>query len=116
MFFRNRSRDELYEARIADLKEAHEARVRELMRLTDALAEQVEYLRAQIGRPFIAAKHPGLNPSEQLEVPLGVSDFPLHVSEEEEDALALHEAGSLDAWELEALKAQFPGIAHIARD
>jgi hypothetical protein len=116
MFFRSRSRDELYEARIADLKESHEARVRELMRLADALAEQVEYLRAQLGRPFIAAKHPGLNPSGQLEVPADVSDFPLHVSEEEEDALALHEAGDLDAWELEALKAQFPGIAHIARD
>lgn len=117
MLFKRRSRDELFEARIADLKEAHEARVRELMRLVDALAEQVEYLRAQIGRPFIPAKHPGLNPTDQ---PVAVHDMespiPLHVSEEEEDLAALHAEGHLDDWELEALKAQFPGLSTIARD
>jgi hypothetical protein len=115
MFFNRRSRDELHEARIADLKEAHEARVRELMRLVDALAEQVEYLRAQLGRPF-AAKHPGLNPTNQPLVVHEMADVPLHVSEEEEDARALHETGPLDYWELEALKAQFPGITSLSRD
>lgn len=118
MFFNRRSRDELHEARVADLKEAHEARVRELMRLVDALAEQVEYLRAQIGRPFIAAKHPGLNPAQQPPVVHdtdGASTTPLHVSEEEEDLLALHEMGHVDDWELEALKGQL-GLTHVSRD
>ncbi len=115
MFFNRRSRDELQEARIADLKEAHEARVRELMRLVDALAEQVEYLRAQLGKPFIAAQHRGLNPTQQPEVPLETSGFPLHVSEEEEDAVALHELGHMDSWEFEALKSQFPGL-QLSRD
>jgi len=118
MFFRRRSRDELHEARIADLKEAHENRVRELMRLVDALAEQVEYLRAQLGKPFISASHPGLNPAQQ---PLvihdldGASATPLHVSEEEEDLLALHETGHIDDWELEALKGHL-GLTHVSRD
>lgn len=117
MFFNRRSRDELHEARIADLKEAHEARVRELMRLVDALAEQVEYLRAQLGRPFIAQNHPGLNPAQQ---PLVVHDMDgaapkLHVSEEEEDLLALHEMGHVDDWELEALKGQL-GLTNVSRD
>jgi len=112
MFFNRRSRDELHEARIADLKEAHEARVRDLMRLADMLAEQVEYLRAQLGRPFVSPSHPGLNPAEQ---PLAVhepmdSGRPslLHVPEEEEDLRALHEIGHLDDLQLaKALSEQF---------
>lgn len=117
MFFNRRSRDELFEARIADLKEAHEARVREMMRLVDALAEQVEYLRAQLGRPFIAQNHPGLNPAQQPLVVHDMDDNPakLHVSEEEEDLLALHELGHVDDWELEALKGQL-GLNSISRD
>lgn len=117
MFF-TRRQAELYEARIADMKEANEARVRDLMRLVDALAEQIEYLRAQLGRPFIAQTPPGLNPTKQLEVvPMadGASSGPLHVSEEEEDLLALHEMGHLDDWELSALKGQLPGL-NLSRD
>lgn len=112
MLFPWRSRVALQEARIADLKEAHESRVRELMRLVDALAEQVEYLRAQLGRPFIAAKHPGVNPTQQ---PLVGSDLPLHVSEEEEDLLALHEMGHVDNYELAALRESL-GLGHLSRD
>jgi hypothetical protein len=118
MLFSRRSRDELHEARVADLKESHENRVRELMRLVDALAEQVEYLRAQLGRPFIAAGHPGLNPASQPQVVLdssGASTTPLHVSEEEEDLLALHEMGHVDDWELEALRGQL-GLNNVSRD
>ena len=100
MLFRRRSRDELHEARVADLKEAYEARHREMMRLVDMLAEQVEYLRAQLGRPFIAAQHPGTNPAQQLPVSGFDLDVPKHVGEEEEDLRALHEAGFLDELEL----------------
>lgn len=112
MFFNRRSRDELFEARIADLKEAHENRVRELMRLVDALAEQVEYLRAQLGRPFIAQQHPGLNPAQQPPVVRHSDDVPplLHVPEEEEDLRALHEMGYLDDAQLaKALSEQLGG-------
>jgi hypothetical protein len=117
MFFKRRSRDEMHEAHVVDLKEAHEARVREMMRLVDALAEQVEYLRAQLGRPFIAAGHPGLNPTNQ---PVAVhaldgDSAPLHVSEEEEDLLALHELGHVDDWELETLRGQL-GLHTVSRD
>ena len=115
MFFNRKSRDELFEARIEDLKEAHEARVTELMRLVDALAEQVEYLRAQIGRPFIQAQHRGINPADQIMVEPEDLDVPKHVSEEEEDLLALHELGHVDDWELEALKQQLPGLS-LSRD
>lgn len=115
MFFNRKSRDELFEARIEDLKEAHEARVKELMRLVDALAEQVEYLRAQIGRPFIQAQHRGVNPAELLEVGPDELDVPKHVSEEEEDLRALREMGHLDEWEFEALKGQLPTL-NLSRD
>ena len=118
MFFNRRSRDEMHEARIADLKEAHEREVKQLMRLVDALAEQIEYLRAQLGRPFIGAAHPGLNPTQQ---PLAVHDMDgsstsLHVSEEEEDLMALHEMGHVDDWELAALRNALPGLSSVSRE
>ncbi len=86
------------------------------MRLVDALAEQVEYLRAQLGRPFIPSKHPGLNPTDQPLAVHSMDDEPsrLHVSEEEEDLLALHELGHVDDWELEALRGQL-GLSNVTR-
>lgn len=91
-----RRSDALWEARIADLKEAHERERRDLLRTVDALAEQIEYLRVLLGRPNLKA--PGLNPAEQLEAD---PDFPGHVSEEEEDLRALQEAGLLTERDLE---------------
>lgn len=108
MLFRRRRDDHdalilaitLSDARIADLKEAHEREVKQLMRLVDMLAEQVEYLRAQMGRPNFARMQ-GVNPSEQ---PPRLDDMPsslAHVSEDEEELRALHEAGHFSDTELE---------------
>ena len=95
-------RNRLWEARVADLKDAHEREVKQLMRLVDALAEQIEYLRAQMGRPNMA-RELGLNPSKQPVVMEGSMPY---LSEEEEDLLALKEYGHLDERALEEALAQ----------
>ena len=81
----------IYEARIEDLKAAHEARVTELRRVIDVLAEQVEYLRMQIGRPSFS-RTTALNPSDQPSVVEGFDPF---MSEEEEELRARHQAGRI---------------------
>lgn len=93
----------LYEARITDLKEAHEARIQELMRTIDVLAEQVEYLRATGGIPQpLRTRGAGIN-TAQLETPdlprFGPSQY---MTEEEEDVRALHSNGLLDEQSLRA--------------
>lgn len=88
-----RSKSELQEARIADLKEAHDARVKELMRLVVTLTEQIEYLREQLHPrpPHPAAGWAGDVPAER--------PTPHSLSEEEEQILALREYGHLDGAE-----------------
>lgn len=96
------------EARIADLKEAHEANRKDLMKLVDAMAEQVEYLRLQMGRPNTQRMVP-LNPAQQPPHIGGSA----HLSEEEEDLQALFDGGHIDMAELQALKEQLdlPNLA-----
>lgn len=87
----------LADARIADLKEAHEREVKQLMRLVDALAEQVEYLRGQLGRPNLS-KVPSLNPTEQPEFLATSNAF---LSEEEEELRHLRKEGLISDLDLE---------------
>lgn len=102
--------EDAYEARVADLKEAYAEERRALNKVIDALAEQVEYLRATFGRPHLAGRPstPGL--SWQGAVESEVEGHKLFMSEEEEDLLALHESGLLAKHELEAslAKLQLP--------
>jgi hypothetical protein len=69
------------DAHIADLKDAHELRCKELMRTIDTLAEQIEWLRLQQLRPNPASM-PSFNPTELPDI---VPGLPSHLSEEEED-------------------------------
>jgi hypothetical protein len=49
----------IYEARIADLKEAHDARVGELNKAINILVEQIDYLRMTGGVPPMPARVAG---------------------------------------------------------
>lgn len=81
---------DLYEARIADLKEAHETQRREMLRTIEALAEQIDYLRAVFGRAQPMSGSLTREAAVPFELPVE-DDMPLHMSEEEEDLLALNE-------------------------
>lgn len=89
----------VYEERVLDLKAAHEQEVKQLMRLVDALAEQIEYLRAQAGRPHMGRVTPS---GERVESPM--ENWTPWVSEEEEDIEALREFGHLSEQEVENLR------------
>lgn len=93
-------RDRAYEARIADLKEAHEATVRALKLTIDALAEQVEYLRAVGGRSQPVRLGVNVDPMTPPEAPALYTG--VRMSEEEEDLRAMHENNILDAETLQA--------------
>lgn len=98
------SRTALWEARVADLKEAHQREVKALRLTIDALAEQVEYLRAQQdSKPFISRTVVGHNPSE-LEL-VGPGDLS-YMTEEEEDIRALRESGQITELAMEQALAQ----------
>jgi len=89
----------VYEARITDLKEAHLSEVKHLKLTIDALAEQIEYLRMQLGRPSAG---PMLNPSNQ---PLSLVESDPWVGEDEETILSAHASGVIDDAEMaQALK------------
>jgi hypothetical protein len=92
-------RTKTMEARIADLKEANEANRRDLLKLVDMLAEQIEWLRMSQGRPNVARMVP-INPTAQ---PVFESGQPF-LSEEEEDILALHENGHISDVQLRDLQ------------
>lgn len=107
----SRSAAALHEARIADLKEAHAAEVRALNKVIEALAEQIEYLRVTLGRPYVAQQ----SPTPGLAWPsFGLDDLPaevipsLHMSEEEEDLIAMEDAGLITS---EGLQAALANIA-----
>lgn len=96
-------RPNLYEARIADLKEAHAREVGQLYKVIDVLMDQVEYLRAGKGFPQPIQK-PRLT---QVEPPPVMASGPApYMSEEEEDLRAMHDAELIDVQELESALAQ----------
>jgi hypothetical protein len=115
MFFhRRRSREQqladLYEARIADLKEAYEARHAESLRVVKALAEQVEFLRAKHYGPA-AAVSPSFVPATVKAKPEpdfmpGMAHSPFFLNEDEEDLHALKDGGFIDAVEHQQAIAQ----------
>lgn len=86
---------ELYEARIADLKEAHQAQIDEMHKAIAMLVEQIEYLRMTGGvTPLRAstapvAHRPPMSP-------------PPYMSEEEEDLRSMAENELLDEQQLRA--------------
>ena len=95
----------------ADLKEAHAAEVKALKLTIEALAEQVEYLRAKLdGHGFVSARVPPANPTGQAEAEVG---WPKWMSEEEEDLLALNLNNHITDLELQELRSQLgmPGLA-----
>lgn len=90
MLLSSRAVREMYEARIEELKAEHR-------RTVDVLAEQIEYLRAQLGSPNLTRREP-LNPADQ---PAYESGLGAHLTEEEEDLLALHDAGHITETQME---------------
>jgi len=84
-----------------DLKDAHAAHVRALEKLVTFMADEIDYLRAKVaGYPHIPASVPSLNPSGQPPATGGN----MYLSEEEEDALALHLNDYLGPGDLAALR------------
>jgi hypothetical protein len=79
------------------LREAHASEVKQLLRLVDALAEQVEYLRGQLGAPNLL-KRPAVNPSALPDIEPG---FRPSLSEEEEDLRHMAAEGLMNERELE---------------
>lgn len=102
MFFRRPRQHDLYERRIADLKESHEREVTQLMRLVEALAEQIEYLRMQVGRAHVGRVSPSGTPlsTPSPHMKAGAQ----WVSEDEEDIEALREFGHLSDQEVARLR------------
>ena len=99
-----------YEKRIADLKEAHEKRHEESMRVVKSLADQVEFLRAKHYGPVTAAT-PGFTAASVKSRPEpdfmpGMAHSPFFLTEDEEDLLALKDGGFIDAVEHQQAMAQ----------
>jgi hypothetical protein len=121
MFVRSKKLAEVYEQRIADLKEASEQRHAESLRVIKALADEVEYLRAQhFGRDTRGGVTPAnvqVLPEREFMVDPNRSEH--YISEEEEDLKALRNGGFIDASEydqaLQQLRAATGG-AHISFD
>jgi hypothetical protein len=99
-----------YEARIADLKDAQELRVKETMRTIKALAEEVEFLRSQ----HFGARNAPL-PARPVPVMPEELDFmpisnPHYLSEEAEELEALRAGGLLDLGEYNAALEHIQGF------
>lgn len=99
--------------RVAELKEARDREVKQLNRLVDTLAEQVEYLRAQLERTpklgQVITPERG-HPDVVTDLSLGLdyndatpaySEVPMWVPEEEEELRFLQEIGHIDTADLE---------------
>lgn len=103
-----------YESRLAEQKEAEERRVKELLRTIKALAEEVEYLRAQhFGPGRAAAPTPARVPvmPDQFDfMPVG---NPHYLSEEEEELEALRAGGHIDPMEHKHALAQLRAAAGL---
>lgn len=92
-FWRGRS-ERLHEARVADLKEAHQTVLAAHKMTIEAMAEQVEYLRSLLGRAQPTQLRTFPEPPQRK--------APLHISDEEEDVRHAHSAGLIDGEELAA--------------
>lgn len=101
--------ERLYAERVTDLKEAHAREAAALKLTIEALAEQVDYLRAVGGRPQLSAPRLAMHPMAPADV-LGEEPYRMEPaqfeSEEEADLRSLKEAGLLDAEDLQAALAQ----------
>lgn len=87
----------IYEARIEDLKQAHEREVAALKLTIDALAEQIEYLRMTgVPGPMRAAAPVADARSRQ---PMEAKNY---MTEEEEDVRYMADNGLIDASDLAA--------------
>lgn len=82
-----------------DLLEARDREVAALKLVIESLAEQVEYLRIVMGQPNLARTRSALPPEEQM--PDLVEGLKLYLSEEEQDLMALRDAGHLNELEME---------------
>lgn len=100
MFRRPQNTDTLWQARVDDLKEAHEREIKALRLMIDALAEQIDYLRVQLNQsPRAREAIPGLAESPMVE-----DGLPLFLTEEEEEAIALRQAGLISEADLERIQ------------
>jgi hypothetical protein len=95
-------RSRLHERLITELKERYEAQLKEKERIIDVLAEQVDFLRNQLGQANLAHRQ-SANPTEQPAMLVDASPF---LSEDEEDMLAMHAAGHLSDDQLKNALAQ----------
>jgi len=94
----------VYEARIADLKEAHAREVDALKMSVLQLVEQIEYLRMTGGvKPLPAVPAQG-HPNQPV-----IANIPPFMDEEEEDVRAMHDNGLIDVHELEAALRELHG-------
>lgn len=101
-----------YENRIAELKDAHEQRHAETLRTIKALAEEVEYLRAQhFGAVSNAPASFSVDAWPEPDFMPSQAENPHWITEEQEDVEALLSAGLIDRSErnaaLEQLQARF---------
>jgi len=93
-----------------DLKEAHAAEVAALKMAIQVLADQIDWLRYQLAKePYIAPSTPAANPTGQPETDPGVRAY---LSEEEEEALALHLNGHINEQELRSIQEEL-GLRHL---
>jgi hypothetical protein len=82
-----------------DLLEARDREVSALKLLVDSLAEQIDYLRILMGQPNLSRAKSVLPFEEQS--PELVEGLKNYLSEEEEDLIALRDAGHINELELE---------------
>jgi hypothetical protein len=82
-----------------DLIEARDREVAALKLLVDSLAEQIDYLRSLMGQPNLTRATSAL--PRELQGPDLAPGFANYLSEEEEDLIALQEAGHINELELE---------------
>jgi hypothetical protein len=82
-----------------DLLEARDREVAALKLVIEALSEQIDYLRVVMGQPNLSRQRTALPPEEQS--PELVEGLKAYLSEEEEDLLALRDAGHINEIELE---------------
>lgn len=88
-----------------DLIDAQERTIKAMQDSIMILVDQVEYLRAQVdGKPHVSMARVAVNPTNQ---PPAEEGFKKYLSEEEEEAMALHLNGHISDAELADLRMQF---------
>jgi chromatin segregation and condensation protein Rec8/ScpA/Scc1 (kleisin family) len=89
----------MFRSHRADLLEARDREVAALKLVIEALSEQIDYLRIVMGQPNLSRTKSAL-PFE-LQSPDLVEGLQAYLSEEEEDLIALRDAGHIDEQEFE---------------